>query len=303
MRRLVIPFSATNEPELIVRRHVMLLNFDPFRAIVLRDRLFVIVPEGADSILETLEARVQGLVEEEYCFNDLEFPPPDPDTTYSERTFLMPKKTLESTHKQADPEIAESEHTPLIPKQTSESSSVPQVLYTDSQEHNDFIKAASLGSEDDEDLDRDEIGHIDSDEIEEIEAQTFVNLPFELQCVDAVLHSAVDLLSCQVDEILDSTQQAMDQLLKPETGIGSLAQEMLRTSKNNVHEMLSQVQGFLRAVTQVLNEDEDMALMNLSRLITHPERFIQPVARAVLEEESDEPELILVRRNCMYWLK
>jgi magnesium transporter len=36
-----------------------------------------------------------------------------------------------------------------------------------------------------------------------------------------------------------------------------------------------------------------MALMNLSRLVTHPERFVQPVSQAILHEESDEPELIL----------
>ena len=33
--------------------------------------------------------------------------------------------------------------------------------------------------------------------------------------------------------------------------------------------------------------------MNLSRLLTHPERFIQPVSQEILNEESDEPELIL----------
>jgi hypothetical protein len=42
MRRLVTPFSASNEPGLIVRRHVMLLNFDPLRAIILRNRLLVL---------------------------------------------------------------------------------------------------------------------------------------------------------------------------------------------------------------------------------------------------------------------
>uniref|UniRef100_A0A7S1V206 Uncharacterized protein n=1 Tax=Grammatophora oceanica TaxID=210454 RepID=A0A7S1V206_9STRA len=60
MRRLVTPFSSSNEPELIVRRHVMLLNFDPLRAIVLRDRLLVLVPDGADSILGSLAKRVRG---------------------------------------------------------------------------------------------------------------------------------------------------------------------------------------------------------------------------------------------------
>jgi hypothetical protein len=33
--------------------------------------------------------------------------------------------------------------------------------------------------------------------------------------------------------------------------------------------------------------------MNLSRMVSHPERFIQPVPQRVLDEESDEPELIL----------
>ena len=33
--------------------------------------------------------------------------------------------------------------------------------------------------------------------------------------------------------------------------------------------------------------------MNLSRIVTHPERFIQPVPQEILNEESDEPELIL----------
>ena len=64
MRRLVTPFSASNEPELMVRRHVMLLNFDPLRAICLRDRLLVLVPDGADSILIHLEKRVRGGLEE-----------------------------------------------------------------------------------------------------------------------------------------------------------------------------------------------------------------------------------------------
>jgi hypothetical protein len=44
LRRLVTPFSSTNETELIVRRHVLLFNYDPIRAILLRDRLLVIVP-------------------------------------------------------------------------------------------------------------------------------------------------------------------------------------------------------------------------------------------------------------------
>jgi hypothetical protein len=42
MRRLVTPFSSSNEPGVIVRRHVMLFNYDPLRAVILRDRLLVL---------------------------------------------------------------------------------------------------------------------------------------------------------------------------------------------------------------------------------------------------------------------
>eukprot|EP01082_Thalassiosira_pseudonana_P011408 g10216.t1 g10216 contig4:1453150-1453584(+) len=81
MRRLVTPFSSSNEPQLMVRRHVMLLNFDPLRAIVLRDRLLILVPDGADSILIELEKRVRGgIVEMENqvfgMMTDSETPPP-----------------------------------------------------------------------------------------------------------------------------------------------------------------------------------------------------------------------------------
>lgn len=42
MRRLVTPFTTSNEPGIMVRRHVMLLNFDPLRALILSDRLLVL---------------------------------------------------------------------------------------------------------------------------------------------------------------------------------------------------------------------------------------------------------------------
>ena len=36
-----------------------------------------------------------------------------------------------------------------------------------------------------------------------------------------------------------------------------------------------------------------MALMNVSRLVTHPQNFIQPISAELLEIESDNPELVL----------
>lgn len=236
MRKLVTPFSSSNEPELIVRRHVILLNFDPLRAIALRDRLLVIVPEGADSILLDLEKRVRGGVEE-----------------LQKSIFGFTTSPTESKEVSTD--------------QTSD--------------------------DDNEDRDSDNEGEDNmDDEWDDFEGMAWIDLTFELQSVDAVLASVNKMLS---DDASLLTNKVLD-LLKC-TSVnnkqGDFVQEKLRLVKDEVKEMESRVQGFVRAMNLVLDEDEDMALMNLSRLLTNPERYIQPVPQHILDEESDEPELIL----------
>ena len=248
MRRLVTPFSASNEPELIVRRHVMLLNFDPLRAIVLRDRLLVLVPDGADSMLVNLEERVRG--------GRLQF-----------EDSIFGSETKSDSQRQVAALEGILEKQPSEVKTTTEVSTQPE-LPSDSSSSSEF------------------------DEWEEMEGTEWVNLPFELQCVDACLHIVCGLLTEDTNEVQDATLNYIGQVLRDPT-ISDDPLTIIRAIKDAVKEMSSRVKGFVQSMNRVLNEDEDMALMNLSRLLTHPERFIQPVAAEILEEESDEPELIL----------
>ena len=98
-RRLVTPFSASNEPEVIVRRHVVLLNFDPLRAIILRDRLLVFVPPGADSVLHRLEVRVRGgtLGLQKSIFGNTVSAAAEPAHTKSTEKSLLPQLILPVT--------------------------------------------------------------------------------------------------------------------------------------------------------------------------------------------------------------
>mgnify|MGYP000226745147 CR=1 FL=1 len=73
----------------------------------------------------------------------------------------------------------------------------------------------------------------------------------------------------------------------------SNSQEQLRIVKNQISLLDGRVRGFVRAINVVLDDDEDLALCNLSKLISHRTMFIQPVDRQLLEEMGDEPELIL----------
>jgi magnesium transporter len=114
-----------------------------------------------------------------------------------------------------------------------------------------------------------------------MESRDWINLPFELQCLDAVLGSVCAILGKDAGEIRTKSITAMEGLLNKGSGQG---EEILRHMKNSIKEMSSRVQGFIRAMNLVLDETEDMALMNLSRLLTHPERFIQPVPEEILNE-------------------
>jgi hypothetical protein len=280
MRRLVTPFSSTNEPQLIVRRHVMLLNFDPLRAVVLRDRLLVLIPDGADDLIMALERRVRGGVAE-----------------MENRIF-------------GDDELADLEEL-IISGEPSQGGSSRQASRFSSVEHR-FVQQPSTGmstgsshskqNDDDQDTDASDTGDSndmdinDTDEWAEMGTMNWIDMPFELQAVDAVLSTVMSMLADDGDTLRNKVQVAMAKF-RGDTAHNSnpseLAQDKLRILKDHVKHMEARVQGFVRAMNLVLNDDADMALMNLSRLVTHPERFIQPVPDEILAEESDEPELIL----------
>ena len=245
MRKLVTPFSASHEPELIVRRHAMLLNFDTLRAIILRDRVLVLVPDGADSVLVELEKRIRG------------------DADLNDRSYGTAPSQNESDE---DPSASAKVKT--------------------SRRESELSKDTTEGTEDVRD------SFVET-EWEEFKRKDWIDLPFELKSVDAVLISVCAVLA---DDILDlqlGANSVVSDLLSTRSDLGDQAQRDLRNMKNAIKEMTGRVQGFCRALDVVLEDYEDMALMNLSRLLTHRHRFIQPVPQAVLEEESDEPELIL----------
>jgi magnesium transporter len=252
MRRLVTPFSSSNAPEVMVRRHIILLNCDPLRAIVLRDRLLVLVPDGADSILETLAKRIGGGREQ------LE------DSVFGEtRSAELPK--ISSSH---------GVNKSSVMKRNVSSLSVQSDITVEETSRSDENGAG--------------------DEWDDLQGRNWIDLPFELQAVDAVLHTVSIMLAEDVERIQEGVYETVDGLfVKGRVAMGDSQQMILRGMKNDTQEMSSRVANFVRALNDALDEEEDLALMNLSRLITHPERFIQPVPEEVLNEESDEPELIL----------
>lgn len=296
MRRLVTPFVASNEPEIIVRRHCMLLNFDPVRAIILRDRLLLLVPDGADDLTgrvekilkgdlsSVIESTIEGKIEKGTA--DAESDNKgygDMSTELGEPTFGNVRGILKK--KPSFPLMMSSRNTKNGSNEKEERNS------TQSEESLETETDAfpSDGGGDDDD------GDDDDSEWADLKRREWIDLPFELQCLDAVLLSVCEILCEDTLDIQQATRNYIERVLSSRSyGRGSQDPlSVLRALKDAVKEMSSRVKGFVKSLSRTLDEDEDMALMNLSRLLTNPEIFIQPVSPEVLEEESDEPELIL----------
>ena len=276
MRRLVTPFSASNEPGLIVRRHVMLLNFDPMRAVILKDRLLVIVPDGADSILAQLEKRVRGGVME------------------MERSFLG-----STVYDGADSDIGLSEHSKPGKKKGRKfrfGSKNRNNAFSDESQSTNHSDAGISDTETEPTQMENEYADAQQtadDEWNDLQGTEWIDLPFELQAADAVLHTITSFLSGDTLELHEAATTYIENIVDDRAGTREDPLTVIRAVKEGIREMSGRVKGFVQSVNRILDEDEDMALMNLTRLQTHPERFMYPVSAEVLEEESDEPELIL----------
>jgi magnesium transporter len=285
MRKLVTPFSASNEPEFIVRRHAMLLNFDPLRAIILRDRLLVLVPDGADSLLVELERRVRG-AEKGLSEGMKHSVSMDFDNLSVTSNFSASKKkndsstavasAIPSTIKELHSEGQQDDNTGMEIDHSQDSSMTTGMVADDVI---NILKSKRLDSNgaseaSTDDLSVDVFNPMVDNEWEELEARGWIDLPFELQSVDAVLHSVSAILADEVLDLQLGANGIIEELLSPGADFGDHAQEMLRGMKNSVGEMTSRVKGFCRAIDMILEDYEDMTLMNLSRLLTHPGRLL-----------------------------
>ena len=257
MRKLVTPFSASNLPELIVRRHAMLLNFDPLRAIILRDRLLVLVPDGADSILVELERRMRGeshgATGGDYGSNislgDTADDPSIQSNIVKNVTSVLskiPSRVLETFETSKDRMDGKPD------AKATRDTSVSNTHGMDGSASDE-----SLGSN----VSEKPYNSLVDNEWEELEGREWIDLPFELQAVDAVLHSVCAILADDAFDLQLGANAMIEDLLAPGADFGDHAQEMLRGMKNSVGEMTSRVNGFCRALDMVLEDYEDMTLM------------------------------------------
>ena len=278
----MIPFSTSNEPELIVRRHAILINME-IKAIVLRDKVLVIIPEGSEGIIERVTKILCRSDPDDIDYEGRDVAPGNESagdwlTTLGADGLSPGPKEVGIAEKLAGSMSSDSLNSGALKSQAAKDSSAV---------------ASRASTSDSTEIDNVDTSADDESEWEEINKREWIDLPFELRCLDAVLTCVSQILSEDTLELQQAAHRYIERAIRKNQTSKDDPLTILRAVKDAAREMSSRVKGFVQSITRTLGDYEDMALMNLSRLLTNPELFIQPVPLAVLEEESDEPELIL----------
>ena len=65
IRTLDFQFTPQEDPSVFVRRHAVIISMDPLRAVVMSDRMILLVPEGADTLIELVNKQFQQWIGDE----------------------------------------------------------------------------------------------------------------------------------------------------------------------------------------------------------------------------------------------
>jgi magnesium transporter len=249
------------------------------------------VPEGADSILIQLEQRIRGgsLEVENSIFGSELGPDASSDLLASDTNSHHGRRALIDKAKELirDDKLSSNDSSHTNPR-----SIIRQKVKTAASS---LLRSATESNKSDGDSDgcMSDAETEAISEWEEMQANQWVDLPFELQAADSVLFVVCSILSQDAFELQEETLGYIHDVLSSQSGLQDDPLMGIRHIKDANREMSSRIKGFVQSMNRILDDDEDMALMNLSRLRTHPHRFVQPVPKEVLDEEADEPELIL----------
>lgn len=163
LRRLEFQFNPLGQPAILIRQHIVLISFDPFRCVVTADRLYLIIHDGMDCAIQIL---------------------------------------------------------------------------------NKFIEC----NDNDDDL------------------------RFEYRAYEAIFTSAITLQNEEYEILNNQTSIILNEFKKVSI-ISIEKQELFRSIKNKISNMSSKIIGYKRIISELLEEDADMALMNLTYLRNKPSLY------------------------------
>ena len=102
-----------------------------------------------------------------------------------------------------------------------------------------------------------------------------------MRCYDAILASALALQLRQYDRNFSGSRELLSEFSNV-TLISAASQEQMRLMKNRLNSMVAVLRAYKRLMTSQLDDDADMALMNLSILKDNPFLYTYPLSEDII---------------------
>jgi magnesium transporter len=301
MRHLVTPFFSSDEPTLLVRRHVILMKFDPVRAVVLHDRVLLLntkeIKDVGDYMLEALEKRLMNWRKD--SMEDEIFGTAAEVSGHSEHYGPPKKAGSRGPPKKVGSHMLDEIGSKM--KEVMGSKAKEGVAELGSMK---LAKTAASKDSSEGSSKKDEKQTVDSETKERQQSNHYhdeYGIAFELRIIDVILQTVVAIMKKEAKFIIHRTTQIIDAFKQNDfhsnnhsgaQGEQQCSQDILQLYRDEIDAMDSRVNNFIRALSKICDDEKQLALMNLSRLLTHPDRFVKPT-NEILLEESDESELII----------
>jgi len=234
MRKIDPSFATGVDAVLLVRRSTIVFSMARIAAVILRDRCYIIVPRGADSILSVIMDRLR----------DVE---------------------LQGGRRLSD----DDDDKPC------ESSKMPSTK-------NDNDDIAENASDDDDGDGVDSVKAKDRNDGDQ-NVDDSSPVPFEFVALEAMLAAMRDTITKQLAALESKSRHALTKLRQ---NVLTQGRETLFLASEELHEVELRVSAIEKALGEVLDSDDDMACMYLTRLFQCPSAFDSPDF-AMYHEEAE----------------
>jgi hypothetical protein len=256
IRRLEYSFNPHEEPAVLIRRHAVIFSFTPLRAIVMADRLIFIVPNGADSLLKTLENHMKDWAH--WAPEDSAKVPPlipgvkskSPEPPPFARTLSKTSASSRSAFGLGDEILSGDAHAGSLAGANGGKSTISSVL---------FQQVSNPPGEPFE--------HVDS-----IDVDYESSLPFECQSYEALLSTVIALQTKELNVLSDEVSKVLFHF-RNHSIMSVEVQENIRVLKNRLSSLSSKIISYKRALADLIDDATHPVLMSLTALMQNPEIY------------------------------
>jgi magnesium transporter len=305
---------------ILVRWHCVLFNLDPIRAIIMSDRVILIVPDGADSLLSIIEDHILQWAERFHRARPVRGQAEaqvHPATSNSNKgaggagTSAIASSsagTASAGPSSSSAGIADSSAmgaSGTNPRSNSILNS-PSERFTDlALQGDDAVESVSSAStsvslQGSAYVEQAPVLHsggpigtgpaelgVSFDQQEDVDY-----VPFEMHAYETLLTTVASLQAQEYARTNGEVQSILMQFKQKGCILPIEAQEKMRNLKNYMSQMTSRLSAYQRTLEGIVDDEESMALMNLTLLHTQPRLYKFPLSNDLLSTHEEVQELL-----------